>query len=161
MKENLQHTNSSFEKKNRRIRKLKSTSQFFQYVLDNNSGIHSIQQRVKQFDDLNLNSSNQERNNEEQVIGHSKDNTNINNNNGKFEISVFTNCINNNFENINNSAMKNTGSIKEIVNQNVDMESNEKMKDRKKNVITEENIICNVSESCKIASKIFQKDFEK
>ena len=41
------------------------------------------------------------------------------------------------------------------------MESNEKMKDRKKNVITEENIICNVSESCKIASKIFQKDFEK
>ena len=78
---------------------------------------------------MKLNSSNQEINNEEQVIGYNKDNANITNDNGKFEVSVFTNCINNNFENINNSAMKNTGNIKEIVNQNVDMESNEKMKE--------------------------------
>ena len=78
---------------------------------------------------MKLNSSNQEINNEEQVIGYNKDNANITNDNGKFEVSVFTNCINNNFENINNSAMKNTGNIKEIVNQNVDMENNEKMKE--------------------------------
>ena len=78
---------------------------------------------------MKLNSSNQEINKEEQVIGYNKDNANITNDNGKFEVSVFTNCINNNFENINNSAMKNTGNIKEIVNQNVDMESNEKMKE--------------------------------
>ena len=30
----------------------------------------------------------------------------MNNVNGKFEISVFTNCINNSFENINNRTMK-------------------------------------------------------
>ena len=57
----------------------------------------------------------------EQVINHNKDNVNINNANGKTEISVFSNCINNNFENINNSAMKDTGNLKEI-SKNIDME---------------------------------------
>ena len=32
----------------------------------------------------------------------------MNNVNGKFEISVFTNCINNSFENVNNRARENT-----------------------------------------------------
>ena len=57
----------------------------------------------------------------EQVINHNKDNVNINNANGETEISVFSNCINNNFENINNSAMKDTGNMKEI-SKNIDME---------------------------------------
>ena len=57
----------------------------------------------------------------EQVINHNKDNVNINNANGKTEISVFSNCINNNFENINNSAMKDTGNMKET-SKNIDME---------------------------------------
>ena len=77
---------------------------------------------------LKLNSSNQERNNEEQVINQNKDNTNINNVNGKSEISVFTNCINNNLENINNSAIKDTDNMKEIINKNIDMESNKQKK---------------------------------
>ena len=55
-----------------------------------------------------------------QVINHNKDNTNTNNSNGKFEISVIENFINNNFENINNSAMKDTDNMKEITNKNVD-----------------------------------------
>ena len=95
-----------------RIRKFKSTSRFFQHAFDINSGIHSTQQRVREFDDLKLNPSDQERNNEEQVINHNKDNTNTNNVNGKSEIRVITNCINNNFENINNSAMKGTGNMR-------------------------------------------------
>ena len=45
-----------------RIRKFKSTSQFFQHALVDNSGIHTTQQRVKELDYLKLNSSNQERN---------------------------------------------------------------------------------------------------
>ena len=45
-----------------RIRKFKSTSQFFQHALVDNSGIHTTQQRVKEIDYLKLNSSNQERN---------------------------------------------------------------------------------------------------
>ena len=67
--------------------------------------VSTAQQRVREFDDLKLNPSDQERKNEEQVINHNKDNTNTNNANGKSEISVIANCINNNFENINNSAM--------------------------------------------------------
>ena len=86
------------------------TSQFFQNAFDNNSGIHSTQRGVREIDDLKLNSSNQERNNEERVIGHNKYNTNINKVHDNSEISAITNCINDNFENINNSAMKNTGS---------------------------------------------------
>ena len=64
---------------------------------------------------MKLNPSDQERKNEEQVINHNKDNTNTNNANGKSEISVTANCVNNNFENINNSAMKDTDSMKEII----------------------------------------------
>ena len=67
--------------------------------------VSTAQQRVREFDDLKLNPSDQERKNEEQVINHNKVNTNTNNTNGKSEISVIANCINNNFENINNSAM--------------------------------------------------------
>ena len=63
---------------------------------------------------MKLNPSDQERKNEEQVINHNKDNTNTNNINGKSEISVIATCIYNNFENINNSAMKDTDDTKEI-----------------------------------------------
>ena len=108
MKENLQQPKSCFKEKNTRIRKFKSTSRFFQHAFDINSGIHSTQQRVREPDDLKLNPSDQERRNKEQVIDHNKDNTNTNSINGKFEISVIANCINKNFENINNSAMKDT-----------------------------------------------------
>ena len=69
---------------------------------------------------MKLNPSDQERRNKEQVINHNKNNTNTNNSNGKFEISVIANFINNNFENINNSAMKDTDNMKEITNKNVD-----------------------------------------
>ena len=85
---------------NIRIRKLKSPSRFLWHAFDINSGIHSTQQRVKEPDDLKLNPSDQERRYKEQVINQNKDNTNTNNINGKFEISVIANCINNNFENI-------------------------------------------------------------
>ena len=87
---------------------------------------------------MELNSSNQERNNEEQVINDNKYNTNkyninvINNINGKSEISVIANCINNNFENINNSAMKGTNNTEEIIKKNFDMESNKQMKESTK-----------------------------
>ena len=70
---------------------------------------------------MKLNPSDQERRYKEQVINQNKDNTNTNNINGKFEISVIANyCINNNFENINNSAMKDTDNMKGITNKNVD-----------------------------------------
>ena len=72
---------------------------------------------------MKLNSSNQEKNNDEQLIALNKDNTNINDANVKSEISVITNCINNNFRNINYSAMKITITMKEIVNENVNTES--------------------------------------
>ena len=98
LKENLEQTKSYSREKNTRIRIFKRTSRFFQHAFDINSGIHSTQQRVREFDDLKLNPSDQERNNEEQVINHDKDNTNTNNVNGKSEIRVITNCINNNFE---------------------------------------------------------------
>ena len=55
--------------------------------------------------------SDQERKNEEQFINHSKDNTDTNKN----ETSVIANCINNNFDNIKNSAMKETDNTKEII----------------------------------------------
>ena len=76
------------------------------------------------FDGLKLNSSNQERNNEEQVINHNKDSVNINYVNGKPEISVFINCINKNFENINNSAMKDTGNMKKIITMSISFKFN-------------------------------------
>ena len=80
---------------------------------------------------MKLNPSDQERRNKEQVINHNKDNANTNNINRKFEISVIANCINNNFENINNSAMNDTDNMNEITSKNVDSnnqirESNEK-----------------------------------
>ena len=99
---------------------------------------------------MKLSSSNQERNNDEQLIAHNKDNTNINNINNKSEISIITNCIDNNFENINYTAMKNTVNMKELVNENVDMESVEQIKENpEKDVRTEENIIRNVSKNFK------------
>ena len=62
---------------------------------------------------MKLNPSDQERNNEGQFVHHNKDNITTNNINGKSENSVITNCINNNnFENINNSAMKGTGNMR-------------------------------------------------
>ena len=69
---------------------------------------------------MRFNSSDQESRIKEQAINHKKDNTNTNNINGKFEIGIIANCINNNFENINNSAMKDTDNMKEITNKNVD-----------------------------------------
>ena len=91
---------------NTRIRKFKNTSRFFRHAFDINSGIHSTQQRFKEPGDLKLNPSDQEGRSKEQVINQNKDNNNRNNINGKFETSVIANCINNSFENINNSAMK-------------------------------------------------------
>ena len=85
---------------NTRIRKFKNTSRFFRHAFDVNSGIHPTQKRVKEPDDLGFNPSDQERRYKEQIINQNKDNTNTNNINGKFEISVIANCINNNFENI-------------------------------------------------------------
>ena len=120
LKENLQQPKSCFKEKNTRIRKFKSTSRFFQHAFDINSGIHSTQQRVREPDDLKLNPSGQERRNKGQIINHNKDNTNTNNVNGKFEISVIANCINNNFQNINKSAMKDTDNMKEITHKNID-----------------------------------------
>ena len=99
---------------------------------------------------MKLNSSDQERRNKEQVINHNKDNTNTNNINGKFEISVIANCINNNFENNNNSAMKDTDNMKEITNKNVD--SNKQIREsNEKDVRRKEKIIRSVSENCKNA----------
>ena len=72
---------------------------------------------------MKLSPPDKERKNKEQVINHNKDNADTNKINGKFEIGVIANCINNNFEKINNSAMKDTDNMKEIINKNVDMES--------------------------------------
>ena len=69
---------------------------------------------------MKLNPSDQEIRYKEQVINQNKDNTNTNNINGKFEISVIPNCINNSFKNINNSAIKDTDNMKEIANKNID-----------------------------------------
>ena len=100
MKEKLQQPKSCFNKKNTRIRKFNSRSRFFQHAFVVNSGIHSTQQRVREPDYLKLNPSDQERRNKQQVINHSKDNINTNNINGKFEISIIANCINNNFSSV-------------------------------------------------------------
>ena len=144
---------------NTRIRKFKSTSRFFRHACDINSGIHSTQQRVKKPADLKLSPSDQERRYKEQFINQNKDNNNTNNINGKFEISVIANCINNNFENINNSAIKDTDSMKEITNKNVD--SNKQIREStEKDVRRKEKIIRNVSENWKNApfEKISEND---
>ena len=117
--------------------------------------------RIREFDDLKLNTSDQERGKEEQVNNHNKDNTNTNNINGKSEISVIANCVNNNFENINNSAMKDTDNMKEIINENVDMKSNKLIRENaEKEVRTKEKVIRNVSKDCKNAplEKISEND---
>ena len=85
-KENLQQPKSCFKEMNTRICKFKNTGRFFQHAFDINSGIHSTQQRVREFDDLKVNPSDQERKNEEQVINHNKDTINTNNINGKSEL---------------------------------------------------------------------------
>ena len=110
---------------------------------------------------MKLNTSDQERGKEEQVNNHNKDNTNTNNINGKSEISVIANCVNNNFENINNSAMKDTDNMKEIINENVDMKSNKLIRENaEKEVRTKEKVIRNVSKDCKNAplEKISEND---
>ena len=91
----------------------------------------------------------------EQVINQNKDNTNTNNINGKFEISVIANCINNSFENVNNNAIKDTDNMKEITNKNID--SNKQIREStEKDVRRKEKIIRNFSENCKNAS--FEND---
>ena len=97
---------------------------------------------------MRLNPSDQERNDEEMVINHNKDNTNTNNVNGKSEISVTINCINNNFEN-NNSTTKDTDDMDEIINKNIDMESNKQKEIAENNIRTKEKVIRIVSENCK------------
>ena len=97
---------------------------------------------------MRLNPSDQERNDEEKVINHNKDNTNTNNSNGKSEISVTINCINNNFEN-NNSTTKDTDNMDEIINKNIDMESNKQKENAENNIRTKEKVIRIVSENCK------------
>ena len=100
---------------------------------------------------MKFNPSDQKIKNEEQVIHHKKDNTNTNKINGQSEISVIANCINTNFENIDNSAMKDSDNMKKIINKNVDIESNKQI--RKK-------VIRNVSENCKniLLEKISESD---
>ena len=101
---------------------------------------------------MKLNPSDQERRYKEQFINQNKDNNNTNNINGKFEISVIANCI-------NNSAMKDTDSMKEITNKNVD--SNKQIREStEKDVRRKEKIIRNVSENCKNApfEKISEND---
>ena len=106
---------------------------------------------------MRLNPSDQERRYKEQGINQNKDNTNTNNINGKFEISVIANCINNSFENVNNSAMKDTDNMKEITKKNID--SNKQIKEStEKDVRRNEKIIRNVSENCKNAP--FEKILE-
>ena len=90
----------------------------FKHIFDMNSGIHFTQQRAREFSDLKLSPSDQQRKKEEQVINHNKDDTNTNKINGKSEISVITNYINDNFGNINNSAIKDTDNMKEIIKKN-------------------------------------------
>ena len=94
---------------------------------------------------MKLNPSDQERKNEEQVTNQNKDSTNRYNINGKSDISAIANCINNNFENINNSVMKDTDNMKEIINKNADMESNKQIRENaEKDFRTKEKVICNV-----------------
>ena len=135
---------------NTRVCKFKNTSRFFLHSFDINSGIHSTQQRVKEPEDLKLNPSDQERRYKEQVVNQNKDNTNTNNINGKFEISVIANCINNSFENINNNVMKDTDNMKEITNKNIS--SNKQIRgNTEKDVRRKEKNIPNLSEKCKKA----------
>ena len=135
---------------NTRVCKFKNTSRFFLHSFDINSGIHSTQQRVKEPEDLKLNPSDQERRYKEQVVNQNKDNTNTNNINGKFEISVIANCINNSFENINNNVMKDTDNMKEITNKNIS--SNKQIRgNTEKDVRRKEKNIPNLSEKCKNA----------
>ena len=145
LKENIQQTKSYFEEENLRIRKLKRTSWFFEHFFDNNSGIHSTQQRVTEFGDLSSIFKSRK-----QIIGNNKDNTKTNNVNGKSKISITANCTKINFENINNNPMKNSSNINKIVNKNVDMESSKKG-NAKKNVRTKEIITLNVSKNCRNA----------
>ena len=109
---------------------------------------------------MKLNPLDQERRYKEQVHNQNKDNTNTNNINGKFEISVIANCINNSFENINNNnAIKDTDNMKEITNKNID--SNKQIREStEKDVRRKEKIIRNVSENCKNApfEKISEND---
>ena len=150
LKENLQQPKSRFKKMNTRVCKFKNTSRFFLHSFDINSGIHSTQQRVKEPEDLKLNPSDQERRYKEQVVNQNKDNTNTNNINGKFEISVIANCINNSFENINNNVMKDTDNMKEITNKNIS--SNKQIRgNTEKDVRRKEKNIPNLSEKCKNA----------
>ena len=135
---------------NTRVCKFKNTSRFFLHSFDINSGIHSTQQRVKEPEDLKLNPSDQERRYKEQIIMQNKDNTNTNNINVKFEISVIANCINNSFENINNNVMKDTDNMKEITNKNIS--SNKQIRgNTEKDVRRKEKNIPNLSEKCKNA----------
>ena len=60
---------------------------------------------------------------------------------------VSSQIISKNIKNINNSGMKNTGNMKEKVNNNVD--SKQIKENSAKDVRTEEKIICNVSENRK------------
>ena len=156
----------SFKENNTRIRKFKSTSWFFRQAFDINSGIHSIQQRDREFDDFNLNPLDQERKTEEQVINHNKDNTNTNKINGwnsenkslKLVLSQIVLIITT--KTLIILQMEDTDNMKEIINTNVDMESNKKIRENvEKDVRTKENVIRNVSENCKNAplEKISEK----
>ena len=59
LNENLQYMKSSFEKNKAIIFKFKSRSWLFGFAFDNNSGIHSTQQKVRKLADLKFNSSKQ------------------------------------------------------------------------------------------------------
>ena len=88
MKENLQQTKSCWQI--REFVNSKAQVVFFQHAFDIILGIHSTQQGVREFDDLKLNPSDQERNKEEQVIHHNKYNAHTININGKSEIIVIS-----------------------------------------------------------------------
>ena len=81
----------------------------------------------------------------------------------KFTADEVVFCTSTNFENINNSRMKNTDSMSKIINKNVDMESNKQVRENaEKDVRTKEKFIRNVFEICKNEKplKRFQKMIE-
>ena len=67
------------------------------------------------------------------------------------EIGVIANCIDTNFENINNSAMKDTDNMKGIINKNVDMDSKKQITENsEKDVRTKKKLSVTFLKSAKM-----------
>ena len=69
----------------------------------------------------------------------------------KFTADEVVFCTSTNFENINNSIMKNTDSMSKIINKNVDMESNKQVRENaEKDVRTKKNLLVTFLKSAKM-----------